>query len=107
MNVKKSISSLIKSYLILLLPSVFLLTSGCSKYISGPDDNTLLLEKTLSNFSEIQNQVFTPSCATAGCHAGESLQANLDLTEGNAYDNLVNKTSLLNPNFLRVFAWRR
>jgi hypothetical protein len=58
--------------------------------------------KTLTNFSEIQKQVLTPSCATSGCHSGSSLKANLDLSEGSSYNALVNVTSVLNPNFKRV-----
>lgn len=56
----------------------------------------------LSKLSEIQKQIFTTNCALSGCHAGTPLQANLNLTSGNAFSNLVNVTSLLNPNFKRV-----
>ena len=40
--------------------------------------------------STVQEQVFTPSCANAACHGGDTPQLGLDLSEGNAYASLVN-----------------
>lgn len=96
---KKSISGgeLIKPLLITFL----FLIIGCSNQITGPD-KTNPPTNSLSKFSEIQSAVFTPNCALSGCHAGSDPQANLNLTQGNAYDNLVNRQSVLNPNFVRV-----
>lgn len=48
------------------------------------------LEPTLDS---IQQNIFTPSCATAGCHITGSPPFGLDLSEGNAYANLVNIAS--------------
>lgn len=42
------------------------------------------------NFSEIQSNVFTPSCATAGCHAGAGPSAGLNLDAANSYAELIN-----------------
>ena len=41
-------------------------------------------------FDEIQTNVLTPSCATAGCHSGGTPAGGMDLTAGAAYANLVN-----------------
>ena len=41
------------------------------------------------NFSEIQTSVFTPTCATSGCHAGGSPAASLNLEAANSYTMLV------------------
>ena len=41
------------------------------------------------NFSEIQANVFTPDCATSGCHAGANAAASLNLEEANSYAMLV------------------
>ncbi len=41
------------------------------------------------NFSEIQANVFTPDCATSGCHAGGNAAAGLNLEEANSYAMLV------------------
>jgi hypothetical protein len=41
------------------------------------------------NFSEIQANVFTPDCATSGCHAGGNPAAGLSLAEADSYAMLV------------------
>lgn len=78
--------------------------TGCSENITTECEpfSGSQTAKTLSSFSEIQKEVFTPSCALSGCHAGSNLQANLNLIAGESYNNLVGKQSLLNPAFLRV-----
>lgn len=40
-------------------------------------------------FSEIQSNVFTPGCATAGCHAGGAPSAGLNLDAANSYAELI------------------
>jgi len=53
------------------------------------------------NFSEIQANVFTPGCATAGCHdAGAA--AGLELSEDASYAMLVDIPSSQDGNILRV-----
>ena len=52
-----------------------------------------------ATFTSIQNELFTTTCAKSGCHAGRQ---SPELTEGNAYKNLVNVKSLANPSMLRV-----
>lgn len=42
---------------------------------------------------DVQSAVFTPSCATLGCHVGGGAPRGLDLSEGNAFGNLVNVPS--------------
>ncbi len=51
----------------------------------------------LSTFSEIQRQVFNPSCAVSGCHAGANPAANLNLTPSQSYQQLVDQPSQLVP----------
>ncbi|MDR2425190.1 MAG: hypothetical protein LBD59_10790 [Prevotellaceae bacterium] len=46
----------------------------------------------LARFERVQAQVFTPQCIQ--CHGGGGLAAELDLTENNAYANLVDVPSL-------------
>ena len=75
---------------------------GCSKNVTGPESTNNTIATPLSKFSDIQAAVFTPSCALSGCHAGSTVQANLNLTDGNAYNNLINQQSVLNPSFVRV-----
>lgn len=101
LKVIHKISSLSMSF---IAAGIILVSSGCSENASGPSDsgNTVPPGTSLSKFSEIQSRVFTPTCAVAGCHGGSNVQANLSLSEGNAYNNLVNKQSFRNPNFVRV-----
>lgn len=42
----------------------------------------------LTTFADIQQSVFNVSCVS--CHSGASASAGLDLSEGSAYQNLVN-----------------
>ena len=53
------------------------------------------------NFSEIQANVFTPDCATAGCH-DSGAAAGLDLVAGSSYAMLVDIPSTQDGNILRV-----
>lgn len=52
-----------------------------------------------ATFTRVQREVFTPSCALSGCHAGSSPQVGMLLEAGRAYGSLVGvmsaETSLL------------
>lgn len=88
-----------------LLSILFLILTSCAdQIVDGCESEPLNLmsQKTLTSFSKIQTDVFNVSCALSGCHGENSTQANLLLTEGNAYQNLVGVTSLLYPQFQRV-----
>jgi len=54
------------------------------------------------NFSEIQANIFTPTCATAGCHRGAGAPQGLILDQVNSYGLLVNRASGEVPALLRV-----
>ncbi|MDX1515770.1 MAG: hypothetical protein R3288_02965, partial [Woeseiaceae bacterium] len=54
------------------------------------------------NFSEIQANVFTPTCATSGCHLGAGAPQGLILDAANSYGLLVNVASSEVPQILRV-----
>ena len=53
-------------------------------------------------FSDIQAQIFTPTCATSSCHAGGAPAAGLNLTAGNSYAALVGIASTEDANIMRV-----
>lgn len=55
-------------------------------------------------FSEIQASVFTPDCATSGCHAGGNPSAGLNLEAANSYAMLVGIQSSQDAGFQRVEA---
>ncbi len=54
------------------------------------------------NFSEIQASVFTPNCATGGCHSGANPPAGLNLDAANSYTMLVGIASSQNAGIQRV-----
>lgn len=54
------------------------------------------------NFSEIQTSVFTPDCATSGCHAGANPAASLNLDATNSYMMLVGVASSQDAGIQRV-----
>lgn len=54
------------------------------------------------NFSSIQANVFTPTCATTGCHFGAVAPQGLRLDDANSYALLVGVASMEEPSVLRV-----
>jgi hypothetical protein len=54
------------------------------------------------NFSEIQDEVFTPTCAVSGCHTGAGAPEGLRLDEANSFGMLVDVASSQVPSILRV-----
>ncbi len=56
------------------------------------------------NFSEIQANVFTPTCATSTCHAGGAPAAGLNLDSANSYTMLVGIQSSQDAGLMRVLA---
>lgn len=53
-------------------------------------------------FTEVQANVFTPTCATAGCHTGAGAPQGLQLDETNSYALLVGVNSSQDPGVQRV-----
>lgn len=84
-----------------ILVMVFLALIGCEgKIITEADlanENNNNNGSPALTFAEIQTQVFTPSCATSGCHTGANPQFGLNLSAGLAYSNIVNVNSIGNP----------
>ncbi len=68
-----------------------------------PSLRTITVEAAAAaSFSDVQQMVFNTSCAFSGCHGGGSQSAGLDLSEGNAYNALVNVPSSEQGDVLRV-----
>ena len=42
-----------------------------------------------ATFTRVQAEVFTPSCALSGCHAGAAPANGMDLSAGRAYSQIV------------------
>lgn len=67
--------------------------------VSACDDNPA--DPGSSLFEEVQSSVFNQSCLS-GCHSGEDPAAGLNLSEGAAYDEIVNVASVEVPELMRV-----
>ena len=85
-------------------PSLYLILAalalgGCSGGDGTGLDGPPPLE---ASFSSIQANVFTPTCATAGCHQGAGAPQGLRLEEAVSYAMLVNVASSEDPGVLRV-----
>ncbi len=76
-----------KYFIPVLCISLFSL-NACKKGDLGDSQNEI-------TFKVIQDQILTPSCALSGCHQstsdGSFQQHKLLLSEGNSYQNLINK----------------
>ena len=42
-----------------------------------------------ATFTRVQNEIFTPSCARSGCHAGAAPRQGMDLSAGRSYGLIV------------------
>ena len=78
-------------------------THGDASAPTGDAALTICQEaKQHSDFAWLQQHVFTPSCATAMCHAGAEPDVGLSLEAGEAYNNLVNKGASTVTGWTRV-----
>ncbi|NKB69053.1 MAG: hypothetical protein GKR89_18450 [Candidatus Latescibacteria bacterium] len=62
-----------------------------SDNVLGPDSEQEGTGGTIATFSSIQSTIFTPTCATSGCHASGGSFPTLEA--GQAYENIVGVAS--------------
>lgn len=55
-----------------------------------------------TTLTELQVQIFTPTCATSGCHSGGSPAQGMNLSAGQTFANTVNVPSAQNGNLDRI-----
>ena len=69
-----------------------------------PDTRTITVEGggQGATFTDVQQQIFTQSCAFSGCHGGSSPAQGMDLREGAAFSNIVNVSSSERPSLDRI-----
>lgn len=71
-----------------LVCGLAMLALGCKEKMEEP------VVSEMTSFDHIQDRIFTPTCATAGCHASEQdnsfNQHGLVLTKGKSYASLIN-----------------
>ena len=89
------------------IPAVILITvilfSACDE--DNPTEPSASNVSTPNpTLSSIQANVLTPGCAFANCHGNSGTQANLNLTNGQSFANLVGVDSQIFPNSKRVEA---
>jgi hypothetical protein len=53
-------------------------------------------------FAQVQAQVFTPTCAKAGCHAASAASGGLVLEAGRSYGEIVNRPAVGNASLDRI-----
>ncbi|MHB8881094.1 MAG: c-type cytochrome [Thermodesulfovibrionales bacterium] len=81
----------------------FVFITACGD--SPSDDITLgggLPPDSTATFTRVQNEVFTPSCATIACHDPLGQQSQMILTAGRAYASIVGVPSVEMPNLSRI-----
>lgn len=91
-----------RALILIFLTIVFYSCADEITTIEDFEDSNNNSTQQLSKFSKIQDKIFTVSCALSGCHGDNSTQANLNLTKGKAYFNLVNVNSSLYSNQTRI-----
>jgi hypothetical protein len=65
----------------------------------GPDDGA---PDPAATFTRVQGEVFSVSCALAGCHAGAAPQAGLDLSPAASYASIVRVAAVQRSELFRV-----
>jgi hypothetical protein len=55
-----------------------------------------------ATFTRVQTEIFTPTCASIGCHDPLGQQSQMVLSAGRAYTSTVNVPSVEMPNLMRV-----
>ena len=87
----------------LLLDGVLLLGAlGCGTVKSPTEPPPEPSGGTALTFSQIQAQIFTPTCAKAGCHSAAAASEGLVLEAGQAYGLLVGRPASGNGSLARV-----
>ena len=87
-----------------ILISLALLLTACGNLetITGPDAGGGDPIDPTATFTRVQNEIFTPTCAQIGCHNPLGQQSQLVLTAGQAYTQIVQRSSVEMPNLFRV-----
>lgn len=86
-----------------VLVMIALLGTACGelKTPTGPGGGGDPIDPS-ATFTRVQNEVFTPSCTTIGCHDTLGQQSQLVLSSGQAYAMTVGRASVEMPSLLRV-----
>lgn len=82
---------------------LILITTACGE-LKSPTEPTggPLPPDPTATFTRVQNEIFTPSCATIACHDPLGQQSQMVLTAGRAYASTVGVSSVEMPQLRRV-----
>ncbi len=86
----------------LILAALLLTACGNLETITGPGGEGGEPIDTSATFTRVQNEIFTPTCASIGCHDPLGQQSQMVLSAGRAYANTVNVASVEMPSLMRV-----
>ena len=86
-----------------ILISLALLAVACGnpETVTGPGGGGEPIDAS-ATFTRVQNEVFTPGCATIGCHDPLGQQSQLILTAGRSLDQIILRRSVQMPSLFRV-----
>ncbi len=73
------------------------LATACGGAVRGPTEPSSIPPGSALSFSQIQGQIFTPSCAKAGCHAASSGAGGMVLAAGVSYAQIVGRPAPEDP----------
>jgi hypothetical protein len=76
--------------------------SSCGEKKPLPTEPTLPPPDSSATFTRVQNEVFTVSCAIAGCHAALGAREGMNLSAGAAYANTVLVPATERPSLNRI-----
>ena len=77
--------------LLLAVTALAVAACGTRKSPTEPEVNA---PDPSATFTRVQAEVFTPSCALSGCHAGTAPQRGMNLSAGKAYGQVVGVPSV-------------
>jgi hypothetical protein len=75
--------------------------SGCGT-VKSPTEPPPVAGGQAFTFTRIQAEIFTPTCAKAGCHAASAAAGGMVLAAGRAYGEIVNRPSTENGALNRI-----
>lgn len=83
----------------IFVPVLVLVAAGCG---GSSDPAGTVLNSGQVTFQQVQDSIFTPSCALSGCHGDAGAPFGLELGAGEAYGNIVGVAAAELPAYLRV-----
>jgi hypothetical protein len=78
-----------------------LLLAACGD-VKSPTEPSEDPEGPAFTFAQVQAQIFTPTCAKAGCHSAASASGEMVLEAGQAHGQIVNRPAVGNSSLDRI-----